>query len=296
MREKILLDTDIGNDIDDSVCLAYLLKQPKCDLLGITTVSGQPVERARLASVICLAAGRGDIPIYPGAEAPLLITQKQAIAHQAAKLGGWSFRETFPEGEAVEFMRRTIRANPHEITLMAIGPMTNVALLFAVDAEIPKLLKGLVVMCGVFTYRYMGGPCLSEWNARCDPHAAAMVYAAPVKNIMSVGLDVTSEVRMGGVEIEKNFTSDILKVVLAFSGIAEGTRKDIVFHDPLAAAAFFERGICRFERGVVGVEHQSGRLEGLTYWQPDANGKDEIALGVDRDAFFAHYFKIVNNV
>lgn len=70
MSEKILLDTDIGSDIDDALCLAYLLAQPRCQLLGITTVSGQVEERARLASALCRHAGM-DIPIFPGAEAPL---------------------------------------------------------------------------------------------------------------------------------------------------------------------------------------------------------------------------------
>ena len=63
---KILLDTDIGTDVDDAVALAYLLAQPECELLGITTVTGQAVERAKLCSVLCHAAGRPDIPIYPG--------------------------------------------------------------------------------------------------------------------------------------------------------------------------------------------------------------------------------------
>ena len=69
----VLLDTDIGSDIDDAVALAYLLKQPRCDLLGVTTVTGEPTKRAMLADAICQAAGRTDIPIHVGTEAPLLV-------------------------------------------------------------------------------------------------------------------------------------------------------------------------------------------------------------------------------
>jgi len=65
MPTKILLDTDIGSDIDDAVCLAYLLANPDCDLLGITTVTGDTVKRASMASVLCKIAGR-NIPIHPG--------------------------------------------------------------------------------------------------------------------------------------------------------------------------------------------------------------------------------------
>jgi purine nucleosidase len=67
---KILLDTDIGTDVDDAVALAYLLCHPKCELLGITTVTGEPEKRASLASLLCLAAGK-EISIYPGADIPM---------------------------------------------------------------------------------------------------------------------------------------------------------------------------------------------------------------------------------
>jgi len=294
-KEKLLLDTDIGSDIDDSLCLAYLLHQKQCEILGITTVSGEPVVRAKLASALLKAAGRDDIPIYPGVEQPLLTPQKQPVAHQAKYLPKYPHETKFPEGQAIEFMRRTIRENPNEVTLLAVGPLTNVALLFAIDPEIPGLLKRLVLMGGTFTYRYRGEPCLTEWNARCDPYATAMVYRAPVKNIMSVGLGVTSEVELGKDEIIKRFNTGILKVVLDFSGILDGTRESIVFHDPLAATVIFKKEICDFKRGNVEIELDSKRLEGLTYWEADEKGKNEVAFGVNKEMFFEHFFSTVNN-
>ena len=104
-KEKILLDTDIGSDIDDAVCLAYLLANPACELLGITTVSGQAGLRAQLASVLCRSAGQ-EVPIYPGVEIPLLVEQRQKTARQAAALSRWPHQDEFPQGEAVEFLRR----------------------------------------------------------------------------------------------------------------------------------------------------------------------------------------------
>lgn len=83
-EKKVILDTDIGSDIDDAVALAYLLKHPQCHLMGITTVSGQPVERAKLASALCIAAGKPDIPIYPGTESPILAAAKAARSHSGA--------------------------------------------------------------------------------------------------------------------------------------------------------------------------------------------------------------------
>src|SRR5215213_5319664 len=104
MVKKVILDTDIGSDIDDAICLAYLLSQPECDLLGITTVSGEVRERAKLASALCKTAGR-DVPIYPGVEKPLLIAQRQPRAPQAAALGDWAHESNFPQGEAINFLR-----------------------------------------------------------------------------------------------------------------------------------------------------------------------------------------------
>src|SRR5262245_50589217 len=122
MSTKVLLDTDIGSDIDDAVCLAYLLAQPECELLGITPVSGEAERRAMLASALCQVAG-ARIPIFPGAESPLLGPQRQPRAPEADALERWAHERAFPQGQAVEFMRQTIRAHPGEVTLLAIGPM-----------------------------------------------------------------------------------------------------------------------------------------------------------------------------
>ena len=293
MVKKILLDTDIGSDIDDAVCLAYLLSQPECDLLGITTVSGEPVKRAMLASALCKAANK-DIPVFPGVENPMLVPPKQPAAPQAPALSRWEHDKVFPQGEAVEFLRTNIRKYPGEITLLAIGPLTNIGLLFSIDPEIPGLLKELVLMCGVFTNHLAGvGPL--EWNAICDPHATAIVYNSPVKIHRSIGLDVTCQVTMDADEVNKSFKADILKPVLDFSRVWFENAASLTFHDPLAAVTIFDDGICKFYTGNVDVELDGQRLNGLTHWKADAaNGRHEVALEVDRDRFLEHYFSVVN--
>jgi inosine-uridine nucleoside N-ribohydrolase len=289
--EKILLDTDIGSDIDDAVCLAYLLYQPKCELLGITTVTGESQKRAMIASSLCKIAGK-DIPIYPGAETPLLIPQKQKIAKQALALKHFKHDKKFPTGEAVEFLRRTIRNNPNEITLLTIAPLTNIALLFKTDPEIPLLLKRLVLMCGAFYYKF---PELSlrEWNAFIDAHATDIVYKSPVKSHRSIGQDVTCQLVISSKEIKKRFNSDILKAVLKYADIWFKEHKWIAFHDPLAAATVFDDKICQYERGKVEIELLSEKLQGLTYWKPGKKGPHEVAKTVDKERFFEHFFSIL---
>jgi purine nucleosidase len=124
------------------------------------------------------------------------------------------------------------------------------------------------------------------------PYATAMVYKAPVKKIVSVGLDVTSKVVLEKDEIIERFNSGLLKTVLDFSGVKDNTRSSMTFHDPLAAAVIFDKEICRFERGRVEIETESKRLEGLSFWSPDKDGNNEVAFEVDRDRFFNHYFSV----
>jgi inosine-uridine nucleoside N-ribohydrolase len=290
MSTKILLDTDIGSDIDDAVCLAYLLANPACELLGITTVSGEAQKRAQMASAMCQAAGK-EIPIFPGREKPLLPGSNwQPLAPQAAQLSRWPHQTDFPQGQAVEFMRQTILAHPGEVVLLAIGPMTNVAALLAADAEIFKLLKGLVLMCGVFTNR-QAGVWPVEWNALLDPTATAIVYGAETAVHRSIGLDVTCQVTMPAAEVRQRFQAPLLRPVLDFAEVWFAQMSgEIIFHDPLAAVTIFDETICQFERGQVEIELKSDKVLGMTHWTAVANGPHEVALAVDPQRFFDHYF------
>ena len=288
MTTKILLDTDIGSE-----CLAYLLAQPECELLGITTVSGEPVKRAMMASAQCKVAGKR-VPIYPGAEMPLLVQPRQPKAPQADALARWDHDTAFANGEAVEFLRRTIRQHPGEITLLTIGPLTNIALLFAADPEIPSLLKQIVLMGGLFDTARMknwrGGKW--EWNIWCDPHAAAMVYRAPVKVHRSIGLDVTTQVTMDAPQVRERFQTKLLRPVLDFAEVWFKQTEKITFHDPLAATTLFDDGICGYERGHIAVELHDPDDYAVTKWQRDDAGSHEIAPTVDAARFFAHYFGV----
>lgn len=289
MTIKILLDTDIGSDIDDAVCLAYLLAHPECELLGITTVTGEAELRARMASALCKVAGK-EIPIFPGRETPLLPgRQWQPHAPQAAALDRWPHETTFPKGEAISFMRQVIRQHPGEVILLTIGPLSNAAALFAADPEIPSLLKGMVMMAGVYTDRLAGAGRL-EWNAMLDPVATAIVFQQRPPSLRAVGLEVTRRVTMPADEVRRRFQVPLLRPVLDFAKVWFQHRDRITFHDPLAAATIFDERICTFERGYVDVELKSDFVPGMTHWRPDPQGPHEIAVDVVPERFFDHYF------
>ena len=290
MKKKVLLDTDIGSDIDDAVCLAHLLANDDCELMGITTVTGESENRARIASALCNVAGK-KVPIYPGIERPLLVEQHQMHAPQAEALNRWAHQSSLPKGQAVHFLQDMIHSHPHQISLLTIGPLTNIAQLFCIDPEIPSLLKEVVSMSGVFSNRLPDvGPL--EWNAMGDPHASAIVYNRTHGIHRSVGLDVTCRLIMETENIHDKFKGDLLTAVLDFAKSHFKHTGYIAFHDPLAAVSIFNEDVCTFNRGRVEVELQSFRLTGMTHWSEEYDGPHEIAVEVNPDKFYQSFFSV----
>lgn len=290
MAKKIFLDTDIGSDIDDVICLTYLLNNPDCELLGITTVTGEPEKRAKIARNLCFHAGKC-IPVISGKSDPLIISQHQPIADEAKIIEDWVDATISYKLNAIDFMRKTIRENPYEVTLLAIGPLTNIALLFLIDPEIPSLLESLVMMCGSFLDNSQENLKI-EWNALCDPHAAAIVYQTPIKKHYSIGLDVTQKVTMRAEEFRKIFSNAHLGHILNFAEVWLEKEKIVTFHDPLAAAVVFEPELIGFTNGIVQVETCCTRTMGFTDFIPEKTGPHSVATDINVNGFFSHFFNI----
>ncbi|MBO03461.1 MAG: nucleoside hydrolase [Chloroflexi bacterium] len=287
--KKILFDTDIGSDIDDAVTLAYLLAQPECELLGITTVSGQPIERAKLASAICKTAG-AEVPIIPGVSDRLDGPIRQPNVPQNSVLPNWDHDSEFPETDVVDFMAETIRSNPNEVTLLAVGPMTNVANLFSRHPDTPMLLGSLQMMIGRFS-NTVGLP-VSEWNAHCDPAAAQVIYSTSAPSHTSIGLDVTHQVVMDSEQVKEHFQHPLLIPVYEMSEVWFSERDQLKFHDPLAAVDLFDDSVCTYESGYVGVIRTNDRSDGETRFTADERGPHRIATTVKPSQFFESYFSV----
>lgn len=308
-KEKILLDTDIGTEVDDAITLAYLLANPEAELVGITTVTGESIERAKMASVFCKVAGK-DIPIYAGCEKPILVPQIELYAPQKKILDKWVHDSKFSPNKAVTFMQEMIHRYPGEITLLCIAPLTNVGLLFAIDPEIPKLLKRIVLMCGSPTYvRYdntsekmsamqdsdhivLGSKGVLENNALIDPHATKIVYEAEVAEHITCGLNVTSQLIMKPQEAEAIFCHPLLQPVMDVAREWFKDEERVTFHDPLTAVSLFHDDVCTFETGNLMIDTQSSLLAGFTYWRPAPDGKHKVAMTVDKQKFFTHLMNV----
>jgi inosine-uridine nucleoside N-ribohydrolase len=180
--EKIIIDTDIGGDIDDAFAVGLALQSPEFKILGISSAWGDTHLRARLLSRLLKETGRTDIPVAMGiAKHP---AGKLDTLSQARYAEGGPADENYPN--AVEFLLDQIRRYPGEITLIAIGPETNLGAAIERDAATFRKLKRVVLMGGSvyrgysqFNYGKTHGP-EPEWNILCDIQAAQKVFSSGV--------------------------------------------------------------------------------------------------------------------
>lgn len=283
-KTRVILDTDIGSDIDDAVALAYLLAQPSCLLEGITVVTGDVQKRAALCEMICRASGQADVPIHLGRRDVVAGGPGQPNVPQYDPVSSVRHRLDRPENTALDFLRQTIRDSPGEITLLTIGPLGNAAALALADPECFSLLKSWVAMAGRFY-----GPDKHEWNCISDPTATTIT--AGLNAPMSwVGLDVTLQCQMKAEEVRQRFSGPVLRLVLEMAEAWFSHTELLTFHDPLAAALVFQPGLCELEQGLVEAPLQPEEgSRGQTFFTP-GDGPHLVARAVDRDAFFAEYF------
>lgn len=283
--EKVLLDTDIGGDIDDAICLAYLLKEPRCELIGITTVCGESEIRASVADAICQTAGR-KIPIVAGLDSTMQPIPVYPTPDGAGALKFWR-HNTYPKADAPAFLYQKIKDNPHEIVLIGIGNMTNIATLFCTYPDSIELLKGLYVMNGYFDEAPLPAPYYS-WNSWADPLASKIVFASDVAVHRAIPLEVTDTLTIEAkqAEILLSPDSDLMKAVFSFGNAWLESSEKLTLHDPLAAVCVFHPDVCRFERGNVQVETELESNMGGTSFTPSSKGNVEIARIVNRENFY----------
>jgi inosine-uridine nucleoside N-ribohydrolase len=199
MTEKhlVIYDTDPG--VDDAMALYFALAHPAMEVLGITTVFGNvTVEQATTNALYLTQLTGRDIPVVQGAGAPLVkpFHAPPAHIHGADGLGNLPSRggtqRSAQAGDAAQFIVNAARARPGQITLVPVGPLTNIARALQLEPRLPQLIKQVVLMGG--TVQEMGNVSpVAEANIWSDPHAADAVFTAGF-NLTMVGLDVTHQI------------------------------------------------------------------------------------------------------
>ena len=195
--QKLIIDTDPG--IDDALALLLALAaKDELDVTAITTVNGNVGVDQVTENVFRIldVAGRSDIPVYKGNGKPLMRENDNCEEfHGDDGLGNLGFKEvpgTVKEESAVDFLIRKVREEKGEITLVPIGPLTNIAQAVQKDPEFARNVKEVVIMGGAEHGGNMS-PC-AEFNFWTDPEAAKIVFQAGFERVTMVGLDATSYV------------------------------------------------------------------------------------------------------
>ena len=292
--KRILLDTDPG--IDDSLAILLALASPEISLEGLSIVHGNcSLEQATINALSILElANATHIPVAVGCELPLV--QPSLLAPEThgntglgyAKLSEPRTQPTRRHG--CDFLIEQIMSAPGEVTLVAIGPLTNVALAIRHEPRIAQSLKELIIMGGAI--RHEGNTtALAEFNTYADPHAAHIVYHAGIPTTL-VPLDVTYQCVLTQGDVDRllrldspltRFIADATRFYMEIHDEYQGVQ-GCVINDPLALALTFAPELCEYQDLPVDVDISGGVSLGKTigdfynYNQKPANMK--VALGV----------------
>ncbi len=324
-KEKVLLDADMVDAFDDGVAMLMLANSPYIELVGVTTVSGNSWAQAGTAYALrqLEISGKKHIPVAMGAQYPLRADRHSNIELERKLFGigrdVWtgSFGFTRPNTwqdffkkhyaikpvsapvaqHAVDFIIDTVRKHPHELTIAAIGPCTNLAMAIRKDPSIIPLIKRVIYMGGAFFQEGNVTPA-AEFNWWFDPEAARIALRAPFKEQIIVGLDVAEKIvfeRQHYDRFLKTLNGNILSELLQRSHVGVSFHKDKNFThyvwDVLVSAILIDPTIVTKEvTFFVDMNDQFG----LSYGQslaypihgPQGSQKARIILEVDKNLFW----------
>jgi purine nucleosidase len=289
MPVEIILDTDIATDVDDLLALALVLASPELHLRGVTCVYGDVELRARYAARLLALAGRTDIPVMAGARRPLL--NKRPIfwvGHEGSGVLHTGEPISYSAEDAVDFIVRMAHAHPDGIHLVAIAPLTNIALALIRDPRLP--LRHITLMGGVIRSPNRLDLPFAEHNIACDPEAAHRVFASGLP-ITIVPLDLTTQVRLTRAGEQRlrtagsAFQRTVAEQVAAYPFFAAHGYTFV--HDPLAVASIIDPTLIETQRVAVQVELGGEYSAGVTLMRADPDSPVAVGTAVDAARFEA---------
>ncbi|MCQ6559112.1 nucleoside hydrolase [Paenibacillus mendelii] len=298
---RIIIDTDIGTDVDDAMALALAMRSPEIVLEGVTTVYGDVDLRARMAKKMLQLGKREDVRVFAGIQEPLLRRREVWMAGHEGKgvLTENDYLE-YEQKHAVDFIIETVMANPGQITLVPIGPLTNIAASLIREPELASSVKEIILMGGVTRLGDNGLQLGTlEHNIICDPEAAAVVFESGAPIVMA-GYDVTLKVIITDDERRRlQQTGDPLNMALA--GLLEEwfafvKQPQTCMHDPLTVSLLIDRTLVKTKKMKIHVEYDHRPRTGQTVAVLADDGNVEVCLDVDQDRFITLLMdRLINN-
>ncbi len=294
----VILDGDPG--LDDAVAWWLALASPELHLLGITAVHGNvglPLTVQNTGTVLALAGS--NLPYFAGADRPLIREGLSAASvHGQTGLPAKHLpqpRQGPQQEHAVDFIVRTVRERPGEVTLIPTGPLTNLALAFRLAPDLPEKIREVVWMGG--STGHGNRTPAAEFNALADPHAARIVFESGVR-LRMVGLNVTMQCiatpeRIAALRELGNRTGAVSAELLTFYASVYRERYGLsggALHDPLAVAAVIRPELLDWRNMPVDIETQEGLNFGRTVcdlYSTTRPANAKVAIGVQDADFFA---------
>jgi purine nucleosidase/pyrimidine-specific ribonucleoside hydrolase len=297
-KHLLILDTDIGDDIDDAYALSLLLAE-NAELLGVTTVYRNSLQRAKIASkLISLFGKSNEIKVYVGEDYPEkepLKKFEKADRDGKANIPHYideEMKDEPVEDGAVDFILDTLKKHPNEVTIVAIGPLTNLARAIEKDKETFSLAKDILMMGGNFSEYDV------EWNFLCDPEAAKTVFECGVP-IKAVGVDITRKCtfKENTLECLSQLKSDKYKLLVKMTKIwiahNEERGQPPTMHDPLAISTLFNDRFVTFKKGNYKI-FLSDKARAMSLSE-EHGAEIEYAADVNVEAFMQYLCKTLSN-
>lgn len=283
-REKIVIDTDIGDDIDDAFAVALALSSPEFEVLGFSASFGDTPTRAKMLDRMLGELGRGDIPVVMGPEVDI---NRNAFTQRRYAEGATPFRRA-SHAASVDFVLEQARKFPHQVTLVAVGPLPNVGAMIAKDPAAFRLLKKVVIMGG--SIRTMNDPYgvaapiapHPEWNIKNDIAGAKALFGAGVA-LQVLPLDSTANLKMHEVARTALFQhGSMMTNILAglyYEWRAATKNPTPILFDPMTLASMLQPSLCPLTPMHLTVDDAGNTKE--TPGAPNA----QVCLHSDADAF-----------
>lgn len=265
MSETVPLILDVDTGTDDALALAYAVGSPRIDLVAVSTVAGNVDVDKTTANTLSVLdwLGSGHVPVHRGASRPLARPHRDAVYfHHEGGLGGArlpSSTGSIGADRGPAAVIRLARQQPGELTLVTLGPLTNLAIALNVEPRLPELLKSVVVMGGAFTVPGNTTPA-AEFNILVDPEAAEQVFSAPFPDITVVGLDVTQRIVFTRDDWEAANAAGslppsarLLREVGQFAFVQQD-HGQFTLHDPLAVAVAVDPSLVDVHELAIAVD------------------------------------------
>ena len=283
---KILIDTDIGDEIDDALAL-YLAMRKQFDIVGVTTVYKNTQERARITKMLLKRYGKGyeNVPVFAGCGTPLCEDARE-YEHTCHYFDELECEEYAPDGEgdaAVDFIIDQCKKHGKELVIIAIGPFTNLARAIEKDAKALSLAAKVVIMGGAYFKQY------ADWNVMCDVEAAKLMFES-LPNLECIGADVTHRLPLSCEQVDALCACDCDQAAMEIARLTRLWRcanpdRLPALHDPLAIYCAIYPEICKMaEQRIAVLDRGAGR--GLTL-NVDAYGKAYMNPAADVARFSA---------